>query len=444
MKVVIIGGGVAGLAAGYELIKSNHEVVIFEAGPILGGQVRTFEIGGQQIESFYHHLFKSDVTIIDLINEVGLGDDLVWHDSSTAINTNSKIYSFSSPFDLLQFDQVSFITRLRLGFAALWLRKNSNWRKYEGVKARDWIISKIGHDGYEKVWGPLLSAKFGEYASDVSMAWFWGKIYLRFASRDSGIFGREQLGYLRGSFGRLVNTLANKIVSSGGEIRTLTPVNDILINNGKVHGVNILEKNKLINVSADVVIATIPSGIFAELTPEISSLDQDYFEKLTRIRYQWASVLILVLDRPLSEYYWLTMTDKDCPFVVTVEHTNFVPIDDYDGKHIVYFSNYTNPQDPILDLSSEKLLETYIPYIKRINAEFDRSWVQEKWLFVDRAGQPIVHSLYHKDIVSHQSPVKGLYLANTTQIYPEDRGQNYSIRMGQRVAELINQQINQE
>ena len=95
-----------------------------------------------------------------------------------------------------------------------------------------------------------------------------------------------------------------------------------------------------------------------------------------------------------------------------------------------------------MDFSPDELLETYIPYIKRINTEFMSSWILEKWLFVDRAGQPIVHSLYHKDIVSHQSPIQGLYLANTTQIYPEDRGQNYSIRMGQRVAELINQQIN--
>ncbi|MBA01228.1 MAG: amine oxidase [Chloroflexi bacterium] len=442
MKAVIIGGGVAGLAAGYELVKSNHEVVIIEAGPILGGQVRTFEIGGQQIESFYHHLFKSDVTIIELINELGLGDDLVWHDSSTAINTDNKIYPFASPFDLLKFDQVSFITRLRLGFAALWLRKNSNWQKYEGLKAQDWIISKVGHDGYEKVWEPLLSAKFGKYASEVSMAWFWGKIYLRFASRDSGVLGGEQLGYLRGSFGRLVTALADEIISLGGEIKKSMPVDDILIDNGKVSGVNVLEENEVVKISADAVIATIPSGIFAKLTPEIASLDQEYFEKLSRVKYQWASVLVLVLDRPLSEYYWMTMTDKDCPFVVTVEHTNFVSSQEYDGKHIVYFSNYTDPQDPILDFSPDELLETYIPYIKRINTEFMSSWILEKWLFVDRAGQPIVHSLYHKDIVSHQSPIQGLYLANTTQIYPEDRGQNYSIRMGQRVAELINQQIN--
>ena len=442
MKVLIVGGGVAGLAAGYELIKSNHEVTIIEAGSILGGQVRTFEIGGQQIESFYHHLFKSDVTIIELINELGLGDDLIWHDSSTAINTDNKIYPFASPFDLLRFDQVSFITRIRLGLAALWLRKNSNWHKYEGIKAQDWIISKVGRDGYEKVWEPLLSAKFGAHASNVSMAWFWGKIYLRFASRDSGIFGGEQLGYLRGSFGRLVERLANKIISSGGEIKTSMSVNNILIDEGKVTGVSTIEGGKLVNIAADAVIATIPSGVFAKLVPELASLDPDYFAKLNRIQYQWASVLVLVLDRPLSAYYWMTMTDKDCPFVVTVEHTNFVPHQDYDGKHIVYFSNYTDPQDPILDLSPDELLETYVPYIKRINVEFSHDWILEKWLFVDRAGQPIVHSLYHRDIVSHHSPVHGLYLANTTQIYPEDRGQNYSIRMGQRVASLINEQVN--
>jgi hypothetical protein len=37
----------------------------------------------------------------------------------------------------------------------------------------------------------------------------------------------------------------------------------------------------------------------------------------------------------------------------------------------------------------------------------------------------------------HRTPVKGAYLANTTQIYPEDRGTNYSVRMGRQVAKLV-------
>src|SRR5690606_21599413 len=139
---------------------------------------------------------------------------------------------------------------------------------------------------------------------------------------------------------------------------------------------------------------------------------------------------------PLSDIYWLTMTDDDCPFVVAVEQTNFTPAADYGGKHVVYFSNYVDPHDPVVDLDVEQVLERYEPWIRRINPDFDRSWILDQWLWKDRAGQPVVDVQYHERLVPHRTPVRGLYLANTTQIYPEDRGQNYSIRMGRRVARL--------
>ena len=74
--------------------------------------------------------------------------------------------------------------------------------------------------------------------------------------------------------------------------------------------------------------------------------------------------------------------------------------------------------------------------MRRINPDFDSSWLQGLWLYKDRAGQPIVHSRYHETVPPHRTSIAGLYLANTTQIYPEDRGQNYSIRQGRRVAKL--------
>ena len=153
MKAVIIGGGVAGLAAAHDLVKHGHEVALFEAGPVLGGQVRTFEIGGGRIEGFYHHIFRSDTEVIDLIDELGLGEDLEWIDSKGAMNAAGRNYPFVGPVDLLRFDRVSLLTRLRLGLAALWLRRTSNWRKYEGVRASDWITSRVGREGYERVWG---------------------------------------------------------------------------------------------------------------------------------------------------------------------------------------------------------------------------------------------------------------------------------------------------
>ena len=436
MKAVVIGGGVAGLAAAHDLVKRGHEVSLFEAGPILGGQVRTFDIEGGRIESFYHHLFRSDTEIIALIDELGLGDDLEWIDSRGAMNAEGRNYPFIGPVDLLKFDRVSLLTRMRLGLAALWLRRTSNWKQYEGVRASDWIVSRVGREGYERVWAPLLRAKFGPYAEDISMTWFWGKIYLRFASREGGLFAREQLGYLRGSFGRLIDSLADSIVAGGGQVAPGVPVQRICIEDGRVVAVEVPSEGGTERVAADAVIATVPSGIFSRMLPELGDLDATYASMIEAQHYQWASVLVLALDRPLSEHYWLTMTDDDCPFVVAVEQTNFVPAERYGGKHVVYLSNYTDPEDPIIDLDADRVFERYEPYLRRINPDFDASWVTDRWLFVDRAGQPVVHHRYHESIAPHRTPVEGLYLANTTQIYPEDRGQNYSIRMGRRVAQL--------
>lgn len=433
MRVAVIGGGVAGLAAGYELVRAGHEVVLFEAGPVWGGQVRTFEIGGGRIESFYHHLFRSDTEIVALIEELGLGPDLRWIDSNVGLHAGGRSYPFIGPLDLLRFDRVSLLTRLRLGLTALWLRRVSDYTRYEGQRASDWITSRVGREGYERVWGPLLRAKFGAYADDVSMVWFWGKIYLRFASREGGLFAKEQLGYLRGSFGRLVDALLAALTAGGAELALSTPVARITFADGRVNGLTLADGRE---VAADAVIATVPSPFFARMLPELPALDARYAELLEAVRYQWATVLVLALDRPLSDIYWLTMTDDDVPFVVAVEQTNFVPPAEYGGQHVVYFSRYADPGDPIVEQDVQQVLDAYEPYIRRINPAFERSWIRDQWLFKDRAGQPIVHAQYHETIPPHRTPVAGLYLANTTQIYPEDRGQNYSIRMGRRVARL--------
>ena len=179
MKAIVIGGGVAGLGAAYELLPTEAtRSRCTRPGDRFGGQVRTFEVGGGRIEIFYHHLFRSDTTVIELIDELGLGDELEWIESSVGLAVEGRNYPFNGPFDLLRFDRVSLLTRIRLGLAALWLRRVHDWRRYEGQRASDWIVKAVGRRGYDAVWGPLLRAKFGQHAEDVAMVWFWGKIYL--------------------------------------------------------------------------------------------------------------------------------------------------------------------------------------------------------------------------------------------------------------------------
>ncbi|MEX2376181.1 MAG: FAD-dependent oxidoreductase, partial [Dehalococcoidia bacterium] len=279
---------------------------------------------------------------------------------------------------------------------------------------------------------------------DVSMVWFWGKIYLRFASRPQGglplvgsLLAKEQLGYLRGSFGRLVDGLVAACRSRGGALTAGAPVEEVIVEDGRAVGVRLADGRE---DRADAVLATTPSGLFRRIVPALDAMGDEgaqYATMLDAVQYQWATVLVLTLDRPLSDIYWLTMTDDDAPFVVAVEQTNFIPPAVYGGNHIVYFSDYMSPNDPMSQMSVEEILDLYEPWIRRINPDFDRSWIRGQWVFRDRAGQPVVRVGYHEIIPPHRTPIPGLYLANTTQIYPEDRGQNYSLRMGRRVASQV-------
>ncbi len=444
MKVSVIGGGMAGLGAAYELLKRGHEVSLYEASPEFGGQVRTFEVGGERLEIFYHHLFQSDEEAVRVIEELGLAGDMAYIDSNVGLHAGGKNYPFVGALDLLKFDRVSLLSRVRLGLTALWLRRIHDFRRYEGVRAAEWIRSHVGREGYDRVWGPLLKAKFSEHAENVSMVWFWGKIYLRFASRPKGglpliggLLAKEQLGYLKGSFGRLVDALVAACRGLGGTLTSGAPVEEVLVEDGVAVGVRLADGRE---ERADAVLATTPSGLFRKIVPSLESAGeagQQYARMLDAVQYQWATVVVLTLDRPLSDIYWLTMTDDDAPFVVAVEQTNFLPASTYGGKHIVYLSDYMSPDDPMTEMSVEELLDLYEPWLRRINPAFERSWISDQWVFRDRAGQPVVRVGYHEIIPPHRSPIGNLYLANTTQIYPEDRGQNYSLRMGRRVAQLV-------
>jgi protoporphyrinogen oxidase len=437
LRVAVIGAGVAGLAAAYRLLQKGHEVTVVEAGPFVGGQVRTFETGGDRLEAFYHHLFKSDTNVIDLINELGLGDDLRWVESKVGFFHGGRIYDFVTPGDLLRFSPVGLTDRVRLGLAALYLRRQNDWARYEDITARDWIVKHVGQRAYDVVWGPLLRGKYGVFADEVGMTWFWGKIFLRFASRDGGLTAKEELGYLVGSFGRYIEALRQRIDELGGEIILKAPVERVLLESQTVKGLSI---GGDIGVARefDAVLATVPNKFFLQMVPE---LPEPYAATLRSVRYQWASCLVLALDRPLSHIYWLNISEPDVPFVAVVEQTNFIGPEHYAGKHYLYFSNYVSADDPILQLDVDGALAAYLPHIKKINPAFDESWIVEKHFFKDPAGQPIITRNYSRSIPDHRTPFAGLYLANTTQIYPEDRGQNYSILMGERMADVIDEDL---
>jgi len=441
MIVGIIGGGITGLTAAYELMKKGHKPIVIEQDVQLGGQAGTFATEGDPLERFYHHLFKTDLDIVGLIRELGLDSKLSWLESRTGYFHGGTIYPFVSPIDLMRFKPLSLSDRIRLGLMYLRLQRDKDWQSKESLTAKEWIVRHGSQKIYDVFWGPLLRGKFAESAEEVSMTWLWGKIFLRGASRTRAMT-REQLGYLDGSFQVLIDALADKIRAGSGEILTTTRVDRIEIDNAQVKGLEVRSSiggsssawNSPSRISCDRVIATVSSPAFLSIAPELPG---DYADKLRRVRYQTAVCVVLQMSQPLSQTYWTNIGDRSIPFVGVIEHTNFVPASKYGGAHIAYLTNYISPAHPLFRATDGQILEEYLPHLKKINPRFDQSWIRRFHVFRDNGGQPIVTTNYSGLVPDHRTPIDGLYLANTTQIYPEDRGTNYSVRLGQKIAGIV-------
>lgn len=427
----VVGGGIAGLTAALRLAQAGHKVTLWERGSRLGGQAAAFPVEGNNLEYFYHHLFQSDREIVALIEELGIGDKLLWLPSNVGYFADGKTFPLNGAKDLLKLGIIPFHDRLRLGLVTAYLQKVKDWKKYEKVTAEAWLRRALGKRAYEKTLGAQLDAKFGKYQSDVAMVWFWGKIWLRTTSRKSPL-DQEKLGYIKGSFNVLIDTLAQRLEREGVDVQVghgpsqLTEVGDgrwnVAFDDGEP-------------VVCDRVIVTTPSPIMSKLVP---ALPDDYRAKLHGLTYEAAAVALLQLSQPLSDIYWLNIADRDMPFTGVIEHTNFMPSSHYGDKHYVYLSKYMEIDHPYFTMPEDELIENYVPYIRRINPNFDRSWIEKWWVFRERAAQPIVTLNYSGKIPDHRTPLKNLYLANTSQIYPEDRGTNYSVRLGNQIATLVN------
>lgn len=449
MRVAVLGAGVTGLVAARRLALAGHRCDVYERWPGLGGQVATLDLGaGDPIERYYHHLFTSDREIAELYRELGMERDLEWKPSSVAMFAGGELHPFTTPLDLLRFRPLSVRSRLRMGLAVLWLqRRHPDVGPFERLTAREWIARAMGEEAWERVWGPLLRGKFGDRAEDISMAWLWSKLTLRRGLKGSEA-RQELLGYPRGGWQPLLERLRDEIESRNGRVLIDRPAARL----GRVDGALAVtpaasdsfrrgHDPRRFESGADpqrydAVLATVPSDVFAALLDDDlrAELGGEYLERLAATEYHTALCALLEIERPLTSSYWINIADSEIPFVGLIEHTNLIGSERYGGSHLLYVANYVAPGHELLRLGPDELLERYLPGLRRVNAEFAPDWVRRLWVFREPAAQPIVTLGYQERIPPMRTPAHGLMLANTTQIYPEDRGTNYSVRLGERAA----------
>lgn len=455
MRVAVLGAGMAGLTAALRLTQAGHGVDVYERWPGLGGQAATLDVGGGHLlERYYHHWFTSDRHIVGLCEELGVAGAIEWRPSSMAFFVDGAVHPFTGPLDLLRFAALPLRDRLRMGVAVVRLqRAGRGVEAYEGETARAWIEREMGAAAWAKVWGPLLRGKFGSRAEDISMAWLWGKLTLR-RKLEGREARRELLGYPGRSFEPLFAALRGAIEGSGGRVLIDRPAAALSrAGDGRLrvcaaaagafrtgHDPRAFPRADAEAQRYDAVVATVPSDVFAALLDGDlrEEVGERYLDRLATIEYHAALCLLLELDRRFTTHYWTNVADTAVPFVGLVEHTNLVEPQRYGGRRFLYVANYLEHGHELLGLDAEALLERYLPGLRAITPAFERSWVRASWLHREPAAQPIVDVGYHERIPSLRTGAPGLVLANTTQVYPQDRGTNYAVRLAEAaVQELV-------
>lgn len=420
-RIAVLGAGPMGLAVAYQLVRDGHRPVIFEADDRVGGMTAHFDFGGLSIERYYHFHCISDHAFLKVLDELGLADRMRWVETRMGYWYRGKVQPWGNPFALLKFSGLSFIAKFRYGLHAFLSTKRNDWRPLDHVEATGWIKRWVGAEAYEVLWRRLFDYKFYDYSDNLSAAWIWSRI--RRIGRSRYNLFKEKLGYLEGGSETLLHGLRDYIQRHGGEFRLGTPASKVVIEDGKVNGV---EAGGELH-TFDKVVSTIPLPYVPRLMPDLPAATLDAFRSVKNIA---VVCVIAKLRKAVTENFWLNTNDPEMDIPGLVEYSNLRPLD----EHIVYVPFYMPGEHPKFQEPDQAFLDKVKRYLQKINPQLTDADFLEMRASRYRYAQPICDPGYLEHLPPVELPVRGLWAADTSYYYPEDRGISESIDFGRKMA----------
>jgi protoporphyrinogen oxidase len=429
MRVGVVGGGVAGLGCAYFLSQQGHQVEVFEQAPVLGGLAGSFDFDGLQVEKYYHFVCHDDNDLLDVLRRLGMPDELEWRAGRMKFFYRGRLYPFGTPWDLLRFHPLPLLGRIRFGLNVALSRSAKSWEHYEPVTARDWLVSRIGRQAYEAIWEPLLRIKFGPYYDQISASWIWHRIN-RVARSRPHILARERLGFLKRGTQALLDALIGSLQQRGVGLHTSVAVDAVTVGPNGVTGLAVASQHR----PFDAVVSTAPLPVLARLLPP-DAVGQA--GDLRSIDYISVACLILRLKQPLTDAFWVNVNDERVPFNGFIEYTNLNPRVDAGRPHLLYVPFYLPPGHARMAQPDAELFRDCLAGLQVIRPELTAEWVLGQRVFRDRFAQAICTTNFRQRIPPVRSRIAGLFMTDSTQLYPSDRTISGMFGQAKKVAELI-------
>jgi protoporphyrinogen oxidase len=420
-RVAVIGAGPMGLATAYQLARDGHMPVVFESADRIGGMAASFEFSGELLERYYHFHCISDHAFFNVLEELGLAGHMRWVETRMGYWFGNEVQPWGNPLALLNFRGIGMLAKLRYGLHAFCCTRRNDWSNLDKVEATSWIRQWVGEEAFEALWKRLFDYKFYNYANELSGAWIWSRIR-RIGRSRYNIF-REKLGYLDGGSSRLLQAMADDILGRSGSIRLNAPVERVRIESGAVKGVDVLGRFE----PFDHVISTIPLPLVPCIIPDLPSTIRSQFDSLKNVA---VVCVIAKLRRPVTENFWLNTNDPEMDIPGLVEYTNLRPL----GSHIVYVPFYMPGDHPKYGDSDDMFALKVRAYLKKINPSLTDADILDVHVSRYRYAQPVCGPGYLNQIPPASLPIQGLWVADTSHYYPEDRGISESIDFGRNMA----------
>src|SRR5262249_35232434 len=163
------------------------------------------------------------------------------------------------------------------------------------------------------------------------------------------------------------------------------------------------------------IVSTMQAPIFRRLIPGAST---DYQQSLSAVPYLGIVCPLIVLDRPLSGYWTLNIADNRVPFTGIIETTAYIDPKYVGGHHLVYMPKYTAPASRWQNLTDPDVLEPALLSLREVVPGFDRRSVRYAIVHRERYVEPLRYLGSGTPVPDVETPIGGLYLATTAQIYP--------------------------
>ena len=423
-NVAVIGAGAMGLAAAYHALKAGHEVTVYEADKVPGGMAAHFEFGGMSIERFYHFVCTPDQPTFELMDELGIGDRMVWVETTMGYFIDGAHYKWGDPVSLLRFPLMSFLEKIRYGASAFYQTKRANFDGIEQMTAKDWIIRDCGKRVYDLMWRRLLELKFYEYTDRISASWIATRVKRVGRSRKS-IF-QEKLGHIAGGSQTLVDRLMEEIAARGGVVRLGTPVTRVETEAGRVTGVTTPQGT----AAHDHVISTVPTPYVSAMIPDLSEEERGKLDAIDNIG---CICLLLKLTKPVTSHFWLNVMDDrmDIPGIIAFSNLRDLP------DHVVYVPYYMPTTHPKWQQDDASFIRDAMEYMRLINPEICADDLIDATVGRLRHAQPVCTPGFLDTLPPIQTSIAGLQVADTCYYYPEDRGISESVRLAREMAAAI-------